>query len=333
MSDEWIQSEPIYISSDIKRTISNSYALPIEGSINITLHHNSESMLLVISSTCEGKLRFISVATLIVIANHTERELKVFPFCAEVGEKVEALRRNEFPAGNCYDLYDNRKSDKFKKGNPISTFTNISFKSKKKFNSSMVNFIAFGVSEKNNFTCPIKIQPTIRKCLNVSNENDSFSINISILKHEEQFFVSIFNDPHPVLSVKNNTDFNLFVAQTDMKNPSAKYILPHKEIGDEKWLSWFQVVPSKQKVFYTPPTLNEHFPEIVNPDYGLIFACVCGDEFIRWSLPIKIDETKKIIINVPMFGDLKLLVDVRSKTSEITINYIDADEGFVDDVS
>lgn len=56
-----------------------------------------------------------------------------------------------------------------------------------------------------------------------------------------------------------------------------------------------------------------------------------GDEFIRWSLPIKIDETKKIIINVPMYGDLKLLVDVKSKTSEITINYIDGDEGFVDD--
>jgi vacuolar protein sorting-associated protein 13B len=134
-----------------------------------------------------------------------------------------------------------------------------------------------------------------------------------------------------MLSVTNNTDFNLFVAQTDMKT-SAKYILPHKEISDEKWLSWFQVIPSKQKVFYTPPTINEHFPEIFNPDYGIIFACVSGDEFIRWSLPIKIDDTKKIIINVPMFGDLKILVDVRSKTSEININYIDAeDQGFVED--
>lgn len=290
-------------------------------------------MQLVISSTCEGKMRFLSIATMLVIANHTKKNLKILPFCVEVSEKInEPIRRNELPNGNCIELHKNEKKNKIKKGNPIITFTNLSVRGRKRINSNTINFIAISESDQNNFTCPVKIQPTLKKCLNLSNENESFSIGLSIIKHDEQFFISIFDDLKPMLSVTNNTDFNLFVAQTDMKNPSAKYILPHKEIGDEKWLSWFQVVASKQKVFYTPPTINEHFPDLFNPDYGIIFACVSGDEFIRWSLPIKIDDTKKIIINVPMFGDLKLLVDVRSKTSEITINYIDAeDQGFVED--
>lgn len=332
-SDDWIQSETIYITPDIKRTISNSYVLPLEGSIHIILHNNNEMMQLVISSTCEGKLRFLSIASMLVVANHTKKKLKILPFCAEIGEKiVEPIRRNELPYGNCVELYNNDKKDKNKKGNPISTFTNLTVRGKKKINSATLSFIAIAESDQNNFTCPIKIQPTLKKSLNLPNDHENCSISLSILKHEEQFFVSIFENHKPMLAVTNNTDFNLFVAQTDMKNPSAKYILPHKEIGDEKWISWFQIVPSKQKVFYTPPTINEHFPEIYNPDYGIIFACVSGDEFIRWSLPIKIDDTKKIMINVPMFGDLKLLVDVRSKTAEIIINYIDAeDQGFVED--
>lgn len=263
---------------------------------------------------------------MLVVANHTCKSLKILPFCAELNDKIEVIKRNEIPPGHCVELYKNLNGNDTIKGNPITTYNNISTETKHKLNSQIASFFAISMSNRNSFTCPIKIQPTLRKCLNVPNENESFSINVSIVKQDEQFFVSIFNDSNPVLSVKNNTDFNIFVAQTDMRNPNVKYILPHREIGEEKWLSWFQVVPSKKKVFYTPPSLTEHFPEIVNLNYGIIFACVTGDQFIRWSLPIKIFETKKLIINLPLFGDLKVHVDTKSKTTEININYINSDE-------
>lgn len=136
--------------------------------------------------------------------------------------------------------------------------------------------------------------------------------------------MTIYEDLTPYLAVQNTTDFHLYVAQTDLSNPNTKTILPHKEINDERFL-WFQTVGSKQKVFYTPPSISERFPEINNVDYGLIFACVSGDDNIRWSQPIKIDETKRIIFNVPMFGDLKLNIDLRLKTLEISISYIASD--------
>lgn len=137
--------------------------------------------------------------------------------------------------------------------------------------------------------------------------------------------MSIYDDNSPYLTIKNDTDFHLFIAQTDLSNQNAKNILPHKEVADERFL-WYQVVSSKQSVFYTPPTIDEHFPEVINIDYGLIFACVTGDNIIRWSQPIKVDGNKKIIINVPMFGDLKLNVKVHRRTSSIIISYIDSDK-------
>jgi vacuolar protein sorting-associated protein 13B len=128
--------------------------------------------------------------------------------------------------------------------------------------------------------------------------------------------VTIHDDSSPFIAIRNDTDFNLYVAQVDAGNPEA-----HREVPDDR-LSWFQPVPSKQEVFYTPPIVNEHFPEITNSDYSLVLACVTGDDTPRWSQPIKIDETKKIITNVPMFGDVKLTVDDTDKTARITINYV-----------
>lgn len=52
-----------------------------------------------------------------------------------------------------------------------------------------------------------------------------------------------------------------------------------------------------------------------------------GDN-IRWSQPVKIDDNKKIIFSVPLFGDLSLVVDVRGKTAQVQINYIGIDSEF-----
>lgn len=143
-------------------------------------------------------------------------------------------------------------------------------------------------------------------------------------------FVSIHEDTSPYLEIKNDTDFSLYVSQTDFAstNVKSKSIVPRKECCDDRFL-WYQSIPAKKSVFYTPPSINENFPEIHhNEEYGLIFACVSKADIIRWSQPIKIEENKKIIFNVPMFGDLTLSVDVRRKTAQIQINYIGVDSEF-----
>lgn len=277
-------------------------------------------MQLLVTSSIENKMRLVVISSLVVIVNHSECELKAFTFLADAGEKLEGIKRNEIPTKKFVKILESTKGP-VKMGQPLPVFTDLCrAKGKRKIIASFSSLIAFG-NKVDEASFPIKIQPTMRKCLNVPCDNGNIPISVSIIKHNEQFFVSIHDDPSPLMSIKNDTDFNLFVAQTDFANPSTKYILPHKEVGDERF-SWFQMVPSKQRIFYTPPIINEHFPEITNPDYGIIFACVTGDDFIRWSQPIKIDGTKKIIINVPMFGDVKLNVDAHEKMAQITIGYI-----------
>lgn len=316
----WTQSDPIYINTDVKKKISNSYALPIEGQVTVNLQTETELIQLILTSSIENKMRLAIISSVVVVVNHSKHAMKVFAFAADVGEKLDGVRRNEIPTKHFKTLFENAKGYN-KKGHPLPIFTDVCVvKGKRKINTNFSSLIAIG-SGAEEVSFPIKIQPMLRKCVNVPSETGNLPISVSVIKHNEQFFVSIHDDPSPFMSIKNETDFNLYVAQTDLTNPNAKYILPHREVTDERF-SWFQTVPSKQRIFYTPPIINEHFPELTNPDYGLIFACVTGDDLVRWSQPIKIDGTKKIIINVPMFGDVKLTVDGRGKMALVTIGYI-----------
>lgn len=320
LDSEWAQSEPIYINTDIKRKISNSYGLPVEGHIVVNLQTESEVIKLLLTSSIESKMRLIVISSLVVVANHSKYPMKIYSFVADVGEKLDGVKRNEVPTKK-YKKLIGSATEYCIKGHPLPVFTDICrAKGKRKFNGNFSSLIAIG-EKPEDASFPIKIQPMLRRCLNVPTENENVPVSVSIIKHNEQYFVSIHDDPSPFFEIRNDTDFNLFVAQSDLSNPTAKYVLPHKEVADERF-NWFQAVPSKHKIFYTPPSVNEHFPEIANPDYGLIFACVSGDDFIRWSQPVKIDGTKKIIINVPMFGDVKLNVDGREKTTVVTIGYI-----------
>lgn len=326
MNEEWINSAPILLNENAKKKTSNCFEMPIEGNSVVNIHNNVDTIQLLVSSKSAGKRRTILINTVLTICNFSSYELGIIPFCVDANEKIDAWKKNEFPIKRYIRLHSNVQNSTPKMGNPISVYSNIAkYKGIRKHGTNYASFIMIcNALEEGELSCPIKIQPTLRKCLNIHYDGQSRSLSMSILKHEDQYFVSIYDDAKPVLNIFNNTDFHLYVAQTDIKHQSSKNIPPHRETTDERF-TWYQVVNSKQNVFYTPPVFNEYFPEIVAHDYGLIFACVCGDGVIRWSAPVKIDETKKIIISVPMFGDIKLLIDMKKITTEIFINYIDSE--------
>lgn len=47
-----------------------------------------------------------------------------------------------------------------------------------------------------------------------------------------------------------------------------------------------------------------------------------ADQNIRWSYPVKIDESKHVVMNIPLYGDVKLTINTKSKISEVTFDYI-----------
>jgi vacuolar protein sorting-associated protein 13B len=90
------------------------------------------------------------------------------------------------------------------------------------------------------------------------------------------------------MSIENSTDFSIYVAQCENSQssgnnePSASNSLTKTvhlihEISDEI-LVWHQVIPARGVIYYTPPTLDEVFPEIQSTlDFGLAFACFSGE--------------------------------------------------------
>jgi vacuolar protein sorting-associated protein 13B len=329
--DEWIESNLIYINNKPKNSIH--YELPTEGTVQMMIHDDESNFIqLNLTSKYRGKKRLIHIQSTLVIANYSSFDLNAIGFYAHKDEKIDLVKKNILTSKIATNIPQMSKNDERKSGKALNLFHKIyEGKNVRKINQQHSNFITFKLSHNGEilFTCPLKIQATLRKCINVFNESDGmhYALTISIIKENDQFFMSIFNDKMPMLKIVNQTDFKLFLASTEIKEGTTKVLSPYREIADDR-IIWYQIVDSRNEIFYTPPIFNDFFPDLINLDeYGIIFACVCGDDQIRWSQAIKIDESKNVIMNVPMFGDLILQVDKNHKiTSEITIRYIESNE-------
>lgn len=316
-----MESDPIYVNTDLKRKTSQSFSLPYEGQLQINIVHDNIVSRLQLISYVQDKMRVIIISPTCNIINRTRWNISIFPFAVETSEKVEGVKRNEISSKRFQKLENHPSDHDHCQG--ILTFTDLTKRSRKKFNNGFDCFIAITICEYG-MSIPFKIQPTNRQCLNVFGKDENVSIAVSTLKIDEIFYISVMEDNSPTLTVHNKTDFDLYLAQTDITSSNTKNIQPHKEIHDDRF-PWHQLVPKKQKVFYTPPIVNESFPELNSPEYGLIMACVTANDAVRWSLPLKIDGTKKIVFSLPMFGDICLDVNDQNKTTTVVINYIQQD--------
>lgn len=151
-------------------------------------------------------------------------------------------------------------------------------------------------------------------------------LSASIIQHQDQLFVSLYEDNCPSLSILNHTDFQFHVAQAATMNQS-KTPVAISDCGPEDRFAWHQIVPAHQMVYYTPPVIDDTFPEIVNvSECGLTFACVGSN--IRWSRPIKVQESKDLFLEVPLYGDVKVSVNATGKITRVVLDYIRQDSEF-----
>lgn len=151
-------------------------------------------------------------------------------------------------------------------------------KNKLKFNSCYNCYLTLYQSDGNEFSTPIYLNRTVsRKSFSVQCDDDRYlPLSLSIVAHQGQQYVSIYDDPCPSFSIENRTDFNIYVAQSDSVNASkAAAAVP--ECVVESNFVWYQIVGSRQTVFYTPPALDAVFPETQEVEIALIFACVSGE--------------------------------------------------------
>ncbi|XP_053671577.1 intermembrane lipid transfer protein VPS13B [Anopheles nili] len=332
-----LQSELIYINgADAKKQSPNGFAvLPLEGSIDISIRTETGVMNLVLTSLTENKVRIFILASQFVVSNYSSLDLHCWSFALPANERLEQFKLgNSGPHSCCYSIPKNDTKCENPKGTAITMLNNVSQrKGKIKPNASFNHYLTVYQRRENgaDFSAPIYLnKPIARKSLSIPYhvgpvERRHHALSLSIVTHQGQQHVSIYDDPCPSYAIENRTDFNIFVAQSDTVQPNKAATAVAESV--ESNFSWFQTVDSRQTVFYTPPTLDEQFPDPQEQEMALIFACVSGSA-IRWSHPVTTDEDKSIFLNVPLYGDLKLAVRVRNRTTTLVIDYISKDLEF-----
>lgn len=162
-----------------------------------------------------------------------------------------------------------------------------------------------------------------RKSFSVWIENRFVPISASVVQHQDQVFISLQEDSAPTLSIQNLTDFQFHVAQAVEKSKVSQAV---NECGGDLRFAWHQISPARHLIYYTPPLIDETFPEIQSLDVSIVFSCV-GSQ-VRWSRPLKINENKDVLLEVPLYGDIKVSIDAEGKTTKIVLDYIRQDSEF-----
>uniref|UniRef100_A0A182LUK0 Uncharacterized protein n=1 Tax=Anopheles culicifacies TaxID=139723 RepID=A0A182LUK0_9DIPT len=297
----------------------------------------SRIMNLVLTSLTENKVRIFILASQFIVTNYSSIDLDCWSFALPSNERLEQFKlSNSGPHSCCYRLPKNGVKCENPKGTVITMLNNVSHRKGKIKGSTNFNHYLTIYSEDSahlgsEFSAPIFLnKPIVRKSLSVRHYDPvelprHHALSVSIISHQGQQHVSIYDDPCPSYAIENRTDFNIYVAQSESVQPNKAATAVAETV--ESNFSWFQTVGSRQTVYYTPPTLDEQFPEPIESEVALIFACVSGSA-IRWSHPVKIDEDKSIFLNIPLYGDLKLAIRQRNRTTALVIDYISQDLEF-----
>lgn len=168
---------------------------------------------------------------------------------------------------------------------------------------------------------------------------------VSILEYRNQYFVNIYDDRCPFIEIDNKTNIDVFVAEADFTEFS-KGLRPKKSIHDENF-QWLHSVRAMTRLSYTPPSINECFPEKEYSNVHLIFGCAnrkltkCmkindlitypflilpdhrPESNIQWSIPIENDKIGEKYLALPFYGDVKINLTRNLKTVKISLQHID----------
>lgn len=93
----------------------------------------------------------------------------------------------------------------------------------------------------------------------------------SVTQHNDQFYISIYEDRFPFIEIDNQTNMVIYVAEADFADFS-KSLKPKKSIHDENF-QWYCTVLGYRRQHFAPPSFNEQFPEKHNANIHLIFGC------------------------------------------------------------
>lgn len=90
-------------------------------------------------------------------------------------------------------------------------------------------------------------------------------------------YISIYKDRFPFIEIDNQTNIVIYVAEADFADFS-KSLKPKKSIHDHNF-QWNCKIPKYNRVYFSPPSVNERFPEKHNANVHIIFGCKHSGEY------------------------------------------------------
>lgn len=97
------------------------------------------------------------------------------------------------------------------------------------------------------------------------------SLATSLTQHNNQLYISIYEDRYPFIEINNQTNIVIYVAEADFADFS-KSLKPKRSIHDTN-IQWYCTIPAFGRMNFTPPSYNERFPEKHNANAHVIFGC------------------------------------------------------------
>lgn len=97
-----------------------------------------------------------------------------------------------------------------------------------------------------------------------------------MIENDGQQFICIHDDPSPVAEIINKTNLNLYIAELD-----DLPLIANTKLTDDDHFDRVQYSQSNSSMFYTPHSINQHYPDKVEHLISVVISCDIGTFFLQ----------------------------------------------------
>ena len=258
----WIQSLPIYLESTIVMQTKHYYNLGLDEPADIVILRGDEVLKFILTLRIENQRKVFKLSAKYAVVNHTKNRLCILPFAMD---HKECINRQNVENLDFYATKQIVRATPYKQnsiGISLSLFYDIKAQTaERSVDTAFIYFVVIKQCDDTDISIPIPLAlPFTRKCLSIQNGKESLALMVSLIEHENVYYLTIFEDIAPAILINNQTDCPFIIAQTAAgENCKVNCTSPEYE---GKQLEWYHMVPKQSKSYYTPPECYKNFPDV-----------------------------------------------------------------------
>lgn len=263
--NNWMQSLPIFFeNTSANHHYKRYYVITETDATDIVILRGNEVLKFVLKLKIENESKIFKLSSKFGIVNYYKSPLSILPFAMDHKENVARTNVQHLDE-KAYKTTIASSSPEWENslGIALTTFYDInSESSQRSVDSAFVYFVVIKLrDDTSSISMPIALAlPFHRKSISIQDGKESVALMVSLIEHENIYYLTITEDVSPAVLVNNQTDCAFVVAQTNApENSKVSSTTPEYE---GKHLEWFHMILQHSKCYYTPPEWYTRFPEV-----------------------------------------------------------------------